>query len=42
MREAGFDPITFAYPFGARTAELDEALLQHFRLLRAIRYTCPY
>jgi Polysaccharide deacetylase len=42
MREAGFDPTSFAYPFGARTAATDAALLQHFRLLRAIRYSCPH
>lgn len=42
MREAGFDPTSFAYPFGARTPAIDEAVLQHFQLLRAIRYTCPY
>jgi hypothetical protein len=42
MREAGFDPTSFAYPFGARTAATDAALLQHFKLLRAIRFTCPY
>ena len=42
MRAAGFDPISFAYPYGARTAATDAALLQHFKLLRAIRFTCPY
>ncbi len=42
MREAGFDPTSFAYPFGARTSATDAALLQHFRLLRAIRFTCPH
>jgi hypothetical protein len=42
MREAGFDPTSFAYPYGARTSAIDDALLQHFALLRAIRYTCPY
>ena len=42
MHEAGFTPVSFAYPFGTRTAAIDGALLQHFRLLRAIRYTCPY
>jgi peptidoglycan/xylan/chitin deacetylase (PgdA/CDA1 family) len=42
MRDAGFDPTSYAYPFGARTSETDDALLQHFKMLRAIRYTCPY
>lgn len=42
MRDAGFDPTSFSYPFGARTAATDAALLEHFRLLRAIHYTCPY
>jgi Polysaccharide deacetylase len=42
LRAAGFDPISFSYPYGSRTAAIDAALLQHFKLLRAIRYTCPY
>jgi hypothetical protein len=42
MREAGFDPTSFAYPFGARTRATDAALLEHFQLLRAIRFTCPH
>ena len=43
MRAAGFDPQIFAYPFGARTADTDAALLRdHFRALRAIHTTCPY
>ncbi len=41
MRAEGFDPIVFAYPFGARTAATDAALLRTFKLLRAIHYTCP-
>lgn len=42
MRAAGFDPTSFAYPFGARTPATDAAVLQHFRLARAIHYTCPH
>lgn len=42
MRAAGFDPTSFAYPYGARTSAIDDAMLQHFRMLRAIRFTCPY
>ena len=41
LRDAGFAPTIFAYPFGARTAATDVALLTKFRLLRAIQYTCP-
>ncbi len=41
LRDAGFAPTVFAYPFGARTAATDAALLTKFRLLRAIQYTCP-
>lgn len=42
MRADGYDPTTFAYPFGARTAETDEALAPLFAHLRAAHYTCPY
>ncbi len=42
LREAGFDPTSFSHPYGARTAAIDDALLQHFRLLRALRFSCPY
>jgi peptidoglycan/xylan/chitin deacetylase (PgdA/CDA1 family) len=41
MRDDGFDPTVFAYPFGVRTKETDEALLERFELVRAIRGTCP-
>lgn len=41
MRADGFDPVAFAYPFGARTEATDAALLTKFTLLRAIHYTCP-
>lgn len=41
MRADGFDPVAFAYPFGARTELTDAALLTKFTLLRAIHYTCP-
>jgi peptidoglycan/xylan/chitin deacetylase (PgdA/CDA1 family) len=39
MNADGFHPTTFAYPFGSRTAELDNALLQRFQLLRSLTYT---
>jgi hypothetical protein len=41
MRADGFDPKTFAYPFGSRTAETDAALLAHFPLVRASSFSCP-
>jgi peptidoglycan/xylan/chitin deacetylase (PgdA/CDA1 family) len=41
MRADGFDPVVFAYPFGARTEATDAALLTKFTLLRAIHYSCP-
>lgn len=34
MRQDGFNPVTFAYPFGDCSAELDNNLLQHFNSLR--------
>ena len=42
MRADGFAPTIFAYPFGERTAELDDALRPHFAHVRAIHATCPY
>jgi hypothetical protein len=41
MRADGYATTIFAYPFGARTAETDEALRPYFTHLRAIRSTCP-
>ena len=42
LREDGFDPVAYAYPFGARTSELDEALLEHVQLVRSVTFTIPY
>lgn len=51
MAEDGFAPTTFAYPYGSRTTELDEALLGRFSLIRSLTYLdasalstapCPY
>lgn len=51
MAADGFAPTTFAYPYGRRTKELDDALLQRFRLVRSLTYLdksvlatapCPY
>jgi peptidoglycan/xylan/chitin deacetylase (PgdA/CDA1 family) len=36
MRNDGFNPITYAYPFGDCTTELDERLLEHFNSVRKI------
>ena len=36
MRREGFTPTVFAYPFGARTPEIDRAVLEHVALLRSI------
>ncbi|MEZ4359365.1 MAG: polysaccharide deacetylase family protein [Kofleriaceae bacterium] len=41
MRADGYDPVVFAYPFGARSEASDAALVGHFAALRAIRSTCP-
>lgn len=38
MREAGFDPTTFAYPFGSRTGALDDAILEHVELVRSLSW----
>jgi len=37
----GYPVTTFAYPFGARSAELDHALLEHVAMVRATAGTCP-
>ncbi len=42
MRAAGYNPRVFAYPFGARTAATDEAVLEHFPLVRASHFNCPH
>jgi hypothetical protein len=41
MRADGFEITEFAYPFGARSPELDGALAPYFHHLRAIHSTCP-
>jgi peptidoglycan/xylan/chitin deacetylase (PgdA/CDA1 family) len=38
LRDDGFDPVAFAYPTGARTGEIDRALLRHVQLLRAVTF----
>jgi peptidoglycan/xylan/chitin deacetylase (PgdA/CDA1 family) len=49
LREVGFDVTSFAYPFGARTSELDDALLEHVSVLRSVSFSiegvpdpCPH
>jgi hypothetical protein len=39
MRDDGFPVSSFAYPFGARTREIDEAILDHVAILRSISFT---
>jgi len=49
LRADGYPITTYAYPFGARTDELDRTLLSHVKLLRSVTFTyegvsspCPY
>jgi hypothetical protein len=42
LRAEGFDPIAYAYPHGARTSEIDEALLDHVEIVRSVTFTIPY
>ena len=49
LRDAGYDVTSFAYPFGARTSELDDALLEHVPILRSVAFSlegapepCPH
>jgi hypothetical protein len=42
MRERGFEPTSFAYPYGHRTDAIDRALLEHVQLLRSISWTFSY
>jgi hypothetical protein len=38
LRADGYEPRTFAYPFGARTGELDHALLEEFDVIRTVSF----
>lgn len=49
LRDEGYAVTSFAYPFGARTGELDEALLEHVDVLRSVAFSlegavdpCPH
>ena len=39
LRADGHRPTVFAYPFGARTSEVDRALLEHVALLRSVSFS---
>lgn len=39
LRADGYDVTAFAYPYGARTQELDDALLDHVQVLRSVTFT---
>jgi len=39
LRGDGYDVTSFAYPYGARTSELDDALLAHVSLLRSVSFS---
>jgi peptidoglycan/xylan/chitin deacetylase (PgdA/CDA1 family) len=39
LRADGYPVRAYAYPFGARTGELDRALLDHVEVLRAVTFT---
>jgi peptidoglycan/xylan/chitin deacetylase (PgdA/CDA1 family) len=39
LRADGYDPVAYAYPFGARTSEIDDALLDHVQLLRSVSFS---
>ena len=39
LRADGYRPTVFAYPFGARTDELDRELLGRFAMLRSVSYS---
>lgn len=39
LRADGYPVTSFAYPFGARTEELDDALLEHVRLVRSVSFS---
>ena len=36
LRDDGFSPVAFAYPYGAHSEAIDGALAQHYSLVRAI------
>jgi peptidoglycan/xylan/chitin deacetylase (PgdA/CDA1 family) len=38
LRAEGFDPVSFAYPHGYRTSEIDDALLEHVKTVRSVTF----
>lgn len=38
LEDDGFDVTTYAYPYGARTSEIDHAMLDHVTLLRSVSF----
>ncbi|HEY4178506.1 MAG TPA: polysaccharide deacetylase family protein [Kofleriaceae bacterium] len=42
LRDDGFSPESFAYPFGAHTAELDEAMKPIAKYIRTTPGDCPH
>jgi hypothetical protein len=39
MRDDGFEVTSYAYPYGARTSEIDRAVLEHVSLVRSVSFT---
>ena len=42
MRQAGYPPTTFAFPFGETSPEITDAVLQHIDRVRVSPGSCPY
>jgi hypothetical protein len=42
LRDAGYTPTEFAYPFGESSPEIDTAVLEHVRHVRVSPGSCPY
>lgn len=39
LRQDGFDVTTYAYPYGARTSQIDAAMLERVPLVRSVSFT---
>lgn len=42
LRSDGFDPVAYAYPFGARTSEIDRELLEHVDHVRSVTFAASF
>jgi peptidoglycan/xylan/chitin deacetylase (PgdA/CDA1 family) len=42
LEQAGYPITTFAFPFGATTDEINDAVLEHVPQVRVTRSACPY